>query len=669
MKSLDYSARRQRFTRQHRAAALVFAPRIFPGPLPRTGAGVNSTPNFYGGTASVSASGSTLDNGNFYSPSGVPGSSTDVLLDSKQVALSIGSISSTLAMESLSVTSNSAKTGYTITDNGTTNATLTLGGTQGFTNPNSGTVDDLIYVTGAAAGGNNLTITGTGTSAGTTLGLALASNGNFDVAGTSTNPSILTISAPVSGAFSVNKTGSGNLFLNAANTFSGTFTTTAGAALGGTTSLGANGALGSVSAVTVNAGTTLTVSTTGLTNVINDAAAVSLKGTGVLNLAGGTETIGSITGTTISSLVIGDSGTAAGGLTVGNDNTSTAFSGVISGTHAATDPVLTKIGTSTLILNGANTFTGGVAINSGILALGGAETVANGSTPASGPLGVGGTISFGGGMLRFSSANTFDYSSRFSTGAAQAYSIDTAGQNVTFSTGLTGTGAGSALTKMGDGILTLVGASTYKGGTTVSGGSLQISNTTGSATGGGLVNVNVSGTLLGTGTINAGVNTVNIRGTLSPGAGVGSAGTINMAFTGSGALTLAANSTLAFDITSTTNQDLVALSGTSTLNLNGGTLALNLPSTASNGIDYTAKYPLFTGVTTLTLATPNMPFSSVTGYDTTDYTALLALNGSEYDLSFAPVAVPEPSTVTTGALLLAFAVWNRRRRLRARLAA
>src|SRR5207249_4016428 len=61
---------------------------------------------------------------------------------------------------------------------------------------------------------------------------------------------------------------------------------------------------------------------------------------------------------------------------------------------------------------------------------------------------------------------------------------------------------GGSLTKLGKGTLTLTGANTYSGTTTISAGALKVSNTSGSGTGTGAVNVN-SGTLGGTGIIAA----------------------------------------------------------------------------------------------------------------------------------------------------------------------
>ena len=65
-------------------------------------------------------------------------------------------------------------------------------------------------------------------------------------------------------------------------------------------------------------------------------------------------------------------------------------------------------------------------------------------------------------------------------------------------------GSGGSLTKSGIGNLTLRKASTYTGGTTVSGGGLRVTNTTGSATGAGPVQVD-GGTFGGTGIITGAV--------------------------------------------------------------------------------------------------------------------------------------------------------------------
>ncbi len=143
---------------------------------------------------------------------------------------------------------------------------------------------------------------------------------------------------------------------------------------------------------------------------------------------------------------------------------------------------LTKTGTGTLTINNNNTYTGLTAINGGILSLGSAGAVGTTST-----------ISFGGGTLQYSANNTTDYSSRFSTAANQAYSIDTNGQTVAFASTLNS--VGGSLTKSGAGTLTLSSYSTLLGGTTVNGGTLELNRGGQTGTVQGPITVNAGATL------------------------------------------------------------------------------------------------------------------------------------------------------------------------------
>ncbi len=91
-------------------------------------------------------------------------------------------------------------------------------------------------------------------------------------------------------------------------------------------------------------------------------------------------------------------------------------------------------------------------------------------------------------------------------------------------------GSGGSFTKIGTGTLTLSGANTYTGGTTVTAGALVINNTTDSGTGSGAVQVN-QGTLAGSGTITGAV-TVGTGGGLAaflaPGKGASEATTLTV---------------------------------------------------------------------------------------------------------------------------------------------
>ena len=106
------------------------------------------------------------------------------------------------------------------------------------------------------------------------------------------------------------------------------------------------------------------------------------------------------------------------------------------------------------------------------------------------------------------------------------------------------TGTPRSITKTGLGTLSLPAASTYTGGTTISAGTLQVSNSTGSATGSGTAVIASAATLSGTGAIGP----VNLSGHLSPGIGLNGIGTITL-----GATNLATGSNLDYDFSSLTN--------------------------------------------------------------------------------------------------------------------
>jgi fibronectin-binding autotransporter adhesin len=267
--------------------------------------------------------------------------------------------------------------------------------------------------------------------------------GSFDVASGQT----LTIAGIISGSSTLTEVDTGTLTLSGANTYTG-----ATNIQNGTLALAATGALPSGTAVTLGSGTT----------------------SGILDLGGNAATVSGLatSGTGTSDIIASSSTSANTTLTfAGGSNPASTFSGIIQDSvNGGTKNIALTVTSGSLVLSGANTYTGGTNINGGVLQVAATETAGT-----SGPLGKSGTILFAGGTLQYSAANTFDYSGRFSTAASQLISIDTNGQSVTLgATPLSS--SGGTLTKLGLGTLILTAANTYTGVTKINGGLLQVAS-------------------------------------------------------------------------------------------------------------------------------------------------------------------------------------------------
>ncbi len=417
-----------------------------------------------------------------------------------------GSINANLSGGTLLLSGNNGYTGGNTLANGTiivgnnnalgVNVTPTglVLNSGSFLQSNGSFVVNTGFTVGAAGstinGANNLTLTGTG-----------ILNGPLNV----TNSTQTTLSGNLSGGGSIiADMGAGSLILTGNNSYSGGTTLTSGLV-----GVNNNSALGT-GLLTFNGGTLFNFNPAGVTlanpfvvtgagGTIAGSQNITLSGNGVLsgellninsatttlsgNLSGG----GSITQTSGLMILTGTNsytgGTVVtGGVLQGNTNSlqgnilndaSVVFDQNFTGTYAGVmsgSGTLTKQNTGTLILTGANTYTGGTIVSAGVLQ--------------------GNSTSVQGNILNNASV-VFD-------------------QNINgaYTGVMSGTGT---VIKQGTGVLALSNNNLYTGLTTVNAGTLLVDGSIADS-----VTVNSGGTLGGTGTI-VGAVLNNSGGTVSPG--------------------------------------------------------------------------------------------------------------------------------------------------------
>ncbi|EBV9534954.1 AIDA autotransporter-like protein ShdA, partial [Salmonella enterica subsp. enterica serovar Derby] len=160
---------------------------------------------------------------------------------------------------------------------------------------------------------------------------------------------------------------------------------------------------------------------------------------------------------------------------------------------------LTKTGAGTLILNAENTYTGGTTISEGTLVANNVEALGTGNVTDNATLelntggdfdnaisGSGQVVKSGDKTLTLSGANSYTGGTTISGGTLVATNVEALGSgdvtdNATLELNTGGTfdnvisGSGQVV-KSGDEMLTLSGANSYTGGTTISGGTLVASN-------------------------------------------------------------------------------------------------------------------------------------------------------------------------------------------------
>jgi autotransporter-associated beta strand protein len=364
----------------------------------------------------------------------------------------------------------------------------------------------------------------------------------------------LTIGGAISGGFNLIGAGAGTLSLTGASTYTGTTT----AQTGTTISVGGNGALGDTSSgTTVDSGASLA-----LNNVLyTDAEALTINGTGVggggaLQTTGTSSFAGPITAAT--NATINNTGTLGltGGLVKDGTTLTLAGSGTynisgtgISGASANSDLIVSA---ATVNLNVANTYNGPTYIrNGGTLN----ANVTNALPTAIARTAIvmddtgSGSSTLGLASNQSAASLTGAATSQIMVGASQL-TVGAASGSTNFAGTIVGTGG--SIVKDGASTQTLSGANTYSGGTTVNAGTLNVTNTTGSATGSGTVTVGTSGTLAGTGSITAAAdNFIYINGTLQVGdstLGVPTASSLEVKTSGTGSLVMGAASIVKLDL-------------------------------------------------------------------------------------------------------------------------
>jgi fibronectin-binding autotransporter adhesin len=274
-------------------------------------------------------------------------------------------------------------------------------------------------------------------------------------------------------------------------------------------------------------------------------------------------------------------------------------------TLALTGPVsgagtLTKTSGGTLRLTGSNSYTGDTTVSGGTI-----EFTAGAISS--------GVVTLGGGGVKYAAGNTEDLSAKTVNLAFGGGTVDTGGNDVTFANSIGNFGIGG-LTKSGSGTLTLQGANTYTGQTTVSGGVLSVAADTNLGDAGTAAGVVLDGGTLRT---TAGFTTSRVV-TAAAGGGIDVPGeadtlTLNGVVTGAGLITKSGSGTL-------------VLAGANTAYTGGLTLAggtVTLAGGRPNG---------FQGIGTGPITLQNGAVLNLNGFNGTD-------NGTSWGTLTGPISV------------------------------
>jgi fibronectin-binding autotransporter adhesin len=573
------------------------------------------------------------------------------------------------------------------------------GGTLRYVGTTDGSTDRLFTL---GPGGATLDAAGTGKfTIGRDSGAASTGSGNRTLVLTGTGTGVYTSRQgnPTNGLTAVTKTGPGTWTISSASNDYGGPTTVLGGVLAVSAGIGPGGTTGS-----------LGQSAAAAANLVIDGA--TLRWTGNRNDTGRLFTVGP-NGATVENNggfefsftnpgAIAYAGAGPASLTLGG--TSTFLSGfvpAVGDAGPARPTSLTKTGTNTWYLIGANTYTGGTAVKSGTVVLSagsghlgtGPVTLGDAATNAPGTLQLGttSTVMLGsGGTIGTTgaAAQTVGWLQSAGVGASKVVggftsvstlTLDTpAAVSAVFAGTVGGTGTNNnnlALVKTGLGTQALTGANTYSGGTTIGGGALLVNGQTAtqSGTGTGPVTVQAGGVLGGNGRVApTGTNNTAVQsgGTITAGTAAGLS-TLAVA----NGLDLQDGATYSVRLFGTGSADMskipvtgavtIAPSAAVTLDLSGVS-ASSLRSAYPGGQTYT----VLTGTTvTGSFSGIDLGWSNLGNFASSEWSLAAAPPAGSVQLVFTPAAVPEPASVfaVAAAALAARGLTRRRSRGRGRV--
>jgi autotransporter-associated beta strand protein len=430
-----------------------------------------------------------------------------------------------------------------VTMNGT--GTLTLTASNAIAN--GVTLDSGTTILGTSSGAGGTSSAGPTTATITMNGGTLRMTGSTSGANGYYNPVFVESASGIAsgGQMAGNITGSGQLNVTVGANSTLSFMATAGmlSSYGGLIEMG------------TSAGTLRLNGVTGGSNFGLDMGTA----TATLNTrGGGTYTLGSLAGGSGTFVVGATSSNAADTFSIGGLNASTVMAGTIqNGTGGSSATTAINLTGGTLTLTGTNPYTGGTTI-------GAAATLQVGNNTATGTMGTN-TVTLNGKLV-FNRSDS-------------AYSAGNA---------ITSTGV---FVNNGTGTVTMTGLNTFSGGSTLNFGLLQVENVT-NALGTNTITVNSGAALGGIGTITAPV-TVASGGILSPGdVGVNHGAGTGVGTLSEATLTLASGSILSFDMNGSAGNDLLNVTGTNGLTVNGGGINLYNAGT-TNAFETNGTYNIF----------------------------------------------------------------------------